>query len=70
MAPTAKMRIIVTENILLEGEHTEKGTVATVDADLARMLISCNRAEEATEEALEKLERAKRSAIERGLPED
>lgn len=62
MAPAPKMKIIVTEPILIEGEHTDKDAVKTVDAELGRLLISCKRAEEATEEALAALDKRKKAA--------
>lgn len=48
----AGMKVIITENILIEGKHIEKGTVKALDVETARLLIGSNRAEEATEEAL------------------
>lgn len=68
MAPNPKMKIIVTENILLEGDHTEKDSVRSVDADLGRLLIGCKRAEEATEEALSALDKRKKLAAANAKP--
>lgn len=48
----AGMKVIITENILIEGKHVEKGAVKALDVETARLLIGSNRAEEATEEAL------------------
>lgn len=58
----AGMKVIITESILIEGKHVEKGEVKALDVETARLLIGSNRAEEATEEALEALKKRRAGA--------